>query len=251
VDDQRNRHVLVTGGSGGLGRAVVYAFAHRGALIGVHYSSNAKAAEETAAGARHRGAQTYTVQADFSHADAAETVVRAVQQQKAPLDVLVLNAGVADAARVVNATADQWDHVLTVNYRAHVRLMRVLGSSALRTGSHVVAIGSLVGLRGAIGLAAYAAAKGALLGFVRDAAAHWGTRGILVNGVLPGLLRTAMLGEVDDKTFAGMVAQNVLGRANTCEEVARTIEFISTLKNVSGQMFALDSRLHPDGHQAM
>ena len=240
------QHVLVTGASRGLGRAIALAFACKGATIGVHYGHDAAAADETAAAVRHAGAHAYIVHADFVDTSSAIAVADAVRAMRLPLDVLVLNAGVAGVARLVNVTEALWDQVLAVSYRSHVRLVELLDNS-LAPRSHIVAIASLMGLRGAEGLSAYAAAKGALTGYVRDAAVRLGPRGIHVNAVVPGLMHTAMMDVVTEDQYAAMVAENTLGRANTMDEIVRTVTFIASLDGVSGQTFSLDSRLHPDG----
>jgi len=242
----RARHVLITGASRGLGRALALAFASGGATIGVHFAHDAAAAGETAAAVRRAGAAVYMVQADFTARAAVEAVAEAVRGTRLPLEVLILSAGVAVNAPLTGTTEADWDRTIAVNYRAPVLLLNAL-EDCLRRGSHVLAVGSLVGIRGAAGLAAYAASKGALLGFVRDAAARMGGLGICVNGVVPGLLQTDMMRAVPQAQFDAMAAENVLGRANSCDDVARAVTLIASMGTVSGQVFSLDSRLHPDG----
>jgi len=237
------RHVLVTGASNGLGRALALAFAAPGVRLGIHYASRAHDANDTAHMAEQRGASVYLSRADFSAEHAWPSLLHDVEEQRLPLDVLVLNAGAARPKRIINMTENDWDAVLNVNYRAHVHLLNALSARRLRHGSHVLVTGSLVGLRGEIGLSAYAASKGALLGFVRDVARRLGPRGICVNAILPGVLRTAMTAGMTDEQFAAAARENALGRGSTCEEIARAAVFITTLRNASGQVFALDSRL--------
>ncbi len=238
------RHIVITGASRGLGRAIAHEFAAPGARIGVHYARNKHAAERTAAALAKKGAAPYLIRADFLNEDAVASAVGRITAQKPDVDVLVLNAGTADERLLVRTSETDWDRTMDVNCRAPVKLLNALADSCFCAGSHVIMIGSLVGLRGHAGLSAYAAAKGALLGFVRDAAARLGPRGIFVNAIMPGLLRTDMMSQIDDREFCRMASENVLGRPTTCEEVAKFIAFLSTLHNVSGQVFALDSRLH-------
>lgn len=247
---EQARHVLVTGASRGLGRALALAFACKGATIGIHYAHDADAAGATAASVRRSDAHAYIVRADFADPKATGTVINAVRNTRLPLDVLVLNAGMAGVARLANITDALWDHVLAVNFRSPVRLVENLdGYMAPR--SHIIAISSLVGLRGSVGLSAYAAAKGALLGYVRDAAACLGPRGIHVNAMIPGLMRTAMMTDVPPDEFAVLEAENVLGAAASMAEIARTAVFIASLDGVSGQTFSCDSRVHPDGRRGL
>jgi len=233
----------VTGASSGLGRALALAFAAPGVRLGIHYASRASGAEETARMAALAGAAPYIAGADFCAEDAWRGLVQAVEAQHLPLDVLVLNAGLARPTRIVNMSEDDWDAVVNTNYRANVTLLEAFSTQLLQRGSHVLMTGSLVGVRGAIGLSAYAASKGALLGLVRDAAQRFGPRGICVNAIVPGLLRTNMTAVLSEDQFAEGAAENALGHGSTCEEIARAAVFITTLQNASGQIFALDSRL--------
>ena len=241
----RARHVLVTGASRGLGRALALAFACKGATIGIHYAHDSAAADATAVAVRHLDAHAYIVHANFADTKAAVPVADAVRTTRLPLDVLVLNAGVAGAAHLVNITDALWDHVLAVNFRSPVHLVENL-NGYMAPRSHIIAIASLVGLRGSAGLSAYAAAKGALLGYVRDTAACLGPRGIHVNAIIPGLMRTSMMTDVPQDEFAVLEAENVLGATASMAEIARTAVFIASLDGVSGQTFSCDSRLHPD-----
>jgi 3-oxoacyl-[acyl-carrier protein] reductase len=199
---------------------------------------------------RRADAHAYSVHADFSDTKAAVPVADAVRATRLPLDVLVLNAGIAGVARLVNIAESQWDQVMTVNFRSPVRLVEELDDCMAPHG-HIIAIASLVGLRGSVGLTAYAAAKGSLLGYVRDAAARLGSRGIHVNAMIPGLMRTAMMADVTQDEFSALEAENVLGHATTIAEIARMAVGIAALDGVSGQTFSCDSRLHPDGRQGV
>lgn len=243
INNPLRRHVFVTGASSGLGRALALAFARPGTRLGIQYATRKHGAEDTARAAEHRGAAVYVVGADFSCDEAWRELVRVVEAQHAPLDVLVLNAGIARPKRIINMSEDDWDAVLTVNFRTNVKLLDAFSAQALRRGSHVLAIASLVGMRGDIGLSAYAASKGALLGFVRDAARRLGPRGVHVNAIVPGLLRTPMTANLSDEQFAEAARENVLGHGSTCEEIARAAVFITSLEHASGQVFALDSRV--------
>lgn len=235
-------HVFITGASRGLGSAIARAFAAPGALIGVHYARNEAAARETARAVKDAGAKPYRVRAAFTETDAVDRVYDAIAAHGRTLDALVLNAGIAAGALLVNTSEETWDAALDVNYRAHARLARRCAAGLMRTGGHIIVVSSLAGLRGAKGLAAYAASKGALCGFVRDAAIEFGARGICINALLPGWLRTEMTAGLDEREFAAHIAGNALGRGTTVEEAAAFARHLATMRNVSGQVFNLDSR---------
>jgi len=247
ADQQRARHIVITGASRGLGRALALAFAAPRVTLGIHYGNDAAAARAVADSATARGAQAYLIGVDLTITNAAEQIAAHVRDHGAALDVLVLNAGVVHEAPLVRTSGDEWDRVIEINYRQQARLAQQLGETLLRRGSHLLAVGSLAGLRGGAGVAAYAAAKGALLGFVRDAAARWGARGICVNAILPGILATDMTSALTSAAAHALAQENVLGTPATVDEVAAFVVHLCDTRHISGQVFALDSRVGPDG----
>ena len=124
-------------------------------------------------------------------------------------------------------------------------LKLVLRSSegvAAREG-HILLISSIAGVRGRVGQANYAAAKAGMIGFAKAAARELGPTGVRVNAVIPGFLPTPMTAGVPEAAVAVARQDNVLGRFSTLEEVAGTIAHLATTRNVSGQVFNLDSRI--------
>jgi len=242
-------HILITGASRGLGRAIALALAGPGVVIGVHFGHDATAARRTVDDLHARGAQAYGVAADFNDDTAVAIVAKAVRQRDVPLGMLVLNAGVVAPAPLVRTSAVAWDHVMNVTARQHIRLVNELVPRTMARDGHIVVIGSLTGLRGGAGAAAYAAAQGVMLGFVRDAAARWGAHGIRVNAILPGVLPTAMTGNLTDAAARRLASENVLGMPTPLDDVASFVAMLHTQRHISGQTFALDNRLWPDGRR--
>ncbi len=247
ADQQRARHIVITGASRGLGRALALAFAAPHVTLGIHYGHADDAARAVADRATTRGAQVYLIRVDLSAAQAAEQIAAQVHDHGAALDVLILNAGVMHEAPLVRTSGDAWDRVFEINYRQQARLAQQLGTTLLGRGSHLLMIGSLVGMRGGAGVVAYAAAKGALLGFARDAAIRWGMRGICVNAILPGILATDMSRNLTTAAARALAHENVLGAPATVDEIAAFVVHLCGTRHISGQVFALDSRVWPDG----
>jgi 3-oxoacyl-[acyl-carrier protein] reductase len=245
----RARHVVITGASRGLGRALALAFAGPQVVLGIHYGHHADAAHAVAEIATARGARPYLIGVDLCAADAAEQIAAQVGAHGASVDVLILNAGVVVEAPLVRTSSETWDRIIEINFRQQARLARQLAETRMPPGSHVLAIGSLAGVRGAAGAAAYAAAKGALLGFARDAAGRWGARGICVNALLPGVLATDMTAAGQTRAAQELARENVLGAPAAPEDIAAFAVHLCGVRHVSGQMFALDSRIWPDGAQ--
>ena len=240
--ESHNFHAFITGASGGLGREIAVALAQPDSLIGIHYARDEEKASETASRAAERKATPYLVHADFQDKAAVDCITSQVKARNIKLHVLVLNAGAVAENPVVKISENEWDKLIEINYRTPVRLLDSLAESCLVEGCHVIITGSLAGLTGRAGLAAYAASKGALLGFVRDAARKFAKRNILINAILPGWLKTEMTQGLSDVMFDRFIAENCLGRPTTCKEVALFVSYLTKLENVSGQVFALDSR---------
>jgi len=238
-----SQHIIITGASGGLGSEIALTFARKGCFIGLHYSKKREKVEIISKQINEVGGLAYLIQSDFSNNKFEEKFIEQIKKEVKKIDVLVLNAGAVIENLIIKTTEKEWDKILNINYRAQVKLLERLSEEFLAKNSHVIIIGSHVGLKGGAGLAAYAAAKGALIGFVKDVAKKLATKNIFVNVVLPGWLKTEMTAHISKSDFHKNVAENLLGRGNTPEEIASFIFAMSKMKNVSGQTFALDSRV--------
>lgn len=159
-------------------------------------------------------------------------------------DLLVNNAGCADDAVLARMTGDQWDRVLACNLMGAARCAKAVLPMMLRNGGgSILNIGSFSALTGPIGQANYAAAKAGLLGLSRSLAREFGSRDIRVNTVLPGFLDSPMTRDLPGKIRDAALARHVLGRFTSVAESARFIAFLGGCTHISGQVFALDSRI--------
>jgi 3-oxoacyl-[acyl-carrier protein] reductase len=139
-----------------------------------------------------------------------------------------------------------WDQVLSVNLKGAVWCAQTVLRPMLRQrDGHIINIASFSARVGARGQANYAAAKAGLLGFTQSLAKEVGPRNVRVNAVLPGVLPTAMTAGLPPATKRAFATANALGRLNSIAEVAAFVVFLATLRNVSGQVFQLDSRTVP------
>lgn len=159
-------------------------------------------------------------------------------------DLLVCAAGFSDDAPLANMPESSWDKVFEVNYGAAKRCAAAaLPGMAQKGVGHIVFISSHAAIHPAVGQAAYAAAKAALLGLTSDLAALWGGNGIRINTVLPGFMETPMTETVSAKRRKAVCASHHLGRFNTPKATAGFIHFLhNRMPHTSGQVFQLDSR---------
>lgn len=240
--DETRPVVLVTGGSRGIGRAVCLAFARAGWRVGVHYRERRAEAEETAALVAELGGAPLPLQADVRDQAQVERMVGLLAERWGRLDALVCGAAHATASLVLRTDPERWRAVVETNLTGAFHCLRAAGPLLLgRRDGSVIVLGSMAGMRGAAGQAAYAASKAGLLGLVRTAAREWGPSGVRVNLLLPGWQQTELAGEA----FPGPdeLQDHLLGRTVELEEVGRAVLHLALLRGASGQVWNLDSRL--------
>ncbi|MBX3733924.1 MAG: SDR family NAD(P)-dependent oxidoreductase [Verrucomicrobiae bacterium] len=231
------RVALITGAMGGLGSALVRAFAAEGWSVAAGWHHTAPDTLPKAA---------FATPLDVTRADAATAAVDAVLRRWGRLDVLVNNAGISRDELLVRTSSNDWDSVLAVNLKGAFHCCRaVLPAMVQQKEGHILNIVSFGGRVGRAGQTAYAASKAALAGLTRSLAREVGPSGIRVNAVSPGFLRTPMVGHLPPEQLRAHAAENVLGRLGDPDEAARCICQIAGFRDTSGQLFQLDSRIAP------
>jgi 3-oxoacyl-[acyl-carrier protein] reductase len=234
--------VLVTGGSGNIGRAICQRFGTAGWHVAVHYATDREAAEQTCALVKDRGGEAFACQADIRQAADVNAMIEEVAARWGTLDVLVAGAGQAASRLLIRHPAEEWAAVIETNLTGAFHCLRATARVMLRQrfGS-VVLIGSYAGVHGGAGQAAYAAAKAGLLGLVHTAAREWGPSNVRINMILPGWHRTPLAGDAMPAEDAR--GQHVLGRTPALETVASAVYTLALLPDSSGQVWNLDSRI--------
>ncbi|RKT55709.1 SDR family NAD(P)-dependent oxidoreductase [Saccharothrix australiensis] len=232
---------LVTGGSRGIGAAIVRKLASLGADVALTYASAKDRAEDVAEGVKALGRRGLAVNADNADADAVVGAVDRTAAEFGRLDVLVNNAGIFPYGVIDEVTLEEVDRTLAV----HTRAVYVASQAALRhmtSGGRIVSIGSTLAERVPYpGVALYAMSKSALIGFTRGLARDVGERGITVNLVHPGSTNTEMNPE-DGPTADDERALTALGRYGSPDDIAATVAHLVGPggANITGAMFTVD-----------
>lgn len=235
---------LVTGGSGGIGSAVCTALAALGFPVAVHYCRHPEAAAGVAATIRTAGGAAWPVGGDLSVGEEAEALFTEIDQLGPPLTVVVHCAGTIADCRLERLAEAEWDSVVASNLTSAWQVVRLAGRRMARQrDGHILLVSSIGGVQGRFGQANYAAAKAGEIGLAKAAARELGSRNVRVNAVIPGFLETPMTAAVPARAKEAARAQNCLGRLSSVAEVARAIALIATLRDCSGQLFNLDSRI--------
>jgi len=240
-----NRNVLVTGGSRGIGRAVVEEFAGGGANVAFTYGSNAVAAESLLLALRQRHPdQTFCAyRCDGRDAETSAAVVADVIEKHDGLDVLVNNAGITRDGLFMAMSAQDWLDVIDVNLNSQFVLTQAVVFQMMKQGhGSIINMTSVSGVHGNSGQVNYSAAKAGIIGFTKALSKEVVRRGIRVNAIAPGFIETDMtaaLSEAQRKHFVDRIGMLRMGAAT---EVAKVAVFLASdaASYVTGQVLAVD-----------
>jgi 3-oxoacyl-[acyl-carrier protein] reductase len=229
--DFRNKVVLVTGSSRGMGAAILEAFAATGATCIVNYFAdeaghNARDAEQVAQRLRARQIPAHVLEADVSKYESVEALMKRVMHETGGLDILVNNAGILRDRTVKKMSPLEWHSVLQTNLDG-VFYCSKLGAEILRDGGRIINIASISGIAGFHGQANYAAAKAGVIALTKVLAKELARRGITVNAVAPGVIQTPMLEGLKPEVLAEYEKQIPVGRIGRPEDVAHAVLFFA------------------------
>lgn len=214
---------VVTGGSQGIGKAIAEFLASRGGDIAVFDIADGAGVVDSIR-AMGRRAQFYRV--DVSDFRMAGEAVDAVVKDMGSVNNLVNNAGITSDKLLLRMKEDDWDRVIQVNLKSAFNCTRAVVRYLMKTGGAIVNISSIAGVMGNAGQANYAASKAGIIGFTKSVAREYGERGIRVNAVAPGFIKTKMTEALDDKTREAMFRAIPLGRLGEPIDVAYVVYFL-------------------------
>jgi 3-oxoacyl-[acyl-carrier protein] reductase len=236
-----NKRALVTGGSRGIGAAIVRRLAREGAEVALTYVGNADKANETVKAAQALGVKALAIQADSANAEAVIAAVERTVQELGGIDILVNNAGIAIVAPIDNFRLEDFDRVLAVNVRA-VFIATQAAVRHMQSGGRIINLGSCNAERVPnTGMSVYAMSKAALVGLVKGLARDLGPRGITINNVAPGPVETDM--NPSNTDFAKMLIEVMaLPRYGTGDEIASLVAYLAgpEASYVTGASLSID-----------
>ena len=238
-----DKTAVVTGGSRGIGRAIVVALAAEGAKVAVIYAGNAAAAEETLSLIKEQGGEAVAMQCDVADDAAVSDMINAVKEQFGSVDILVNNAGITRDGLLMRMKEGDWQAVLDTNLTGVFHCTKAVTKLMMKQRSGaIINITSVVGQTGNAGQANYAAAKAGMIGFTKSVAKELASRGIRVNAVAPGCIDTDMTAVLSDAVKEDMLKSIPLGRVAQPEEVAKAVVFLASdnASYITGQVLNVD-----------
>jgi 3-oxoacyl-[acyl-carrier protein] reductase len=239
-----DRTALVTGGRGGIGRAVVRTLAGEGVKVAILDRVRDEKADGVLADVGAMGGSALALEGDAADFGTAEDAVARVVEEWGGLDVLVCCAGVTRDRVSWKMTPEEWDEVLRVNLTGTFACARAAGAvmRRQRKGGRIVAVSSINGLRGKFGQANYAASKAGIHGLVKTLARELGSAGVTVNAVAPGLVRTPMTRRLPESIISRAREETATGRLTETEDVAALVAFLASgaAGQITGQILRVD-----------
>jgi 3-oxoacyl-[acyl-carrier protein] reductase len=239
----RGKGAIVTGGSLGIGRAIALGLAKEGANVAVNYRRHDAEARDVVREIQELGCQGLAVKADVSSHQDAQDMVRKVREAFGSLDILVCNAGITWDGVIWNMTEEQWDAVITVNLKGYFNYNKA-AAQVFKDQKHgkIINISSINGIRGKFAQANYAASKAGEIALTKTLARELGKFNVNVNSVAPGLVMTDMAQRIPAEFTNKALAETVVGRFATPEDVAHLVAFLCSdlSRHITGEVIKVD-----------
>jgi len=240
------KKALITGGSRGIGQAIVEAFIEHGASVAFTYSSSQEKAEALAASLYERG-EVAAFRSDAASYEESKELVQSVVEKFGTVDILVNNAGITRDNLLLRMSEAQWDEVINTNLRSVFNLTKeVLRPMMKARSGSIINLSSIVGMRGNAGQSNYAASKGGIIAFTKSIAQEVGSRNIRCNAIAPGFIETDMTAGLSDEARENYIAGIPMKRLGSPQDIAGTAVFLGSnmAEYISGQVISVCGALN-------
>ena len=240
----KGKIAIVTGGSRGIGEAIVRKMVAEGAKVAFTYHSSATRSEAIV---KELGDNAVAFQSDASSYEQSEELVKKVLEHFGKVDILINNAGITRDTLILRMGEPQWDQVIENNLKSVFNLTKHVARPMMKNrGGSIINMSSIVGITGNAGQANYAASKAGIIGFSKSIAKELGSRNIRCNVIAPGFIETDMTDELDEKVKESYLNNIPLKRLGKGEEIANVCVFLgSDLSSyVSGQTISVCGALN-------
>ncbi len=239
----KDRVAIVTGASLGIGAAIARALGAQGCRVAVNYRRHESEAQSVTAAIETAGGRAHAYACDVANAPQVQQMVNSVRADFGGLDILVNNAGINRDGVTWKMTDEQWDAVINTNLKGTFNFIRAaVPVFRQQKSGRIINMTSINGMRGKFGQANYAASKAGIIGLTKTLARELGAANVNVNAVAPGLIATDMVATMPEEAKTKSLAETVLGRLGTCDDVAAVVLFLCSdgSRHITGEVIKVD-----------
>ena len=234
---------VVTGASGGIGRAIALAFGKAGASVAVHYNGNEAKAAAVKAEIEEAGGKAEIFRCNVEDFEACSDFIKSVVKTFGKIDILVNNAGITRDGLVMGMSEEDFDAVIDTNLKGSFNCIRFASRQMMRKKyGRIINITSVSGVAGNAGQANYSASKAGLIGLTKSVAKELASRNITANAIAPGFVKTEMTDVLSDEVKEAAMKQIPLGRFAEPEDIANAAVFLASdmASYITGQVLLVD-----------
>jgi len=224
----KEKLVLVTGASRGIGRAIALTLGEAGATV-IGTATSTEGAANISKTFAEKNILGKGMKLNVTDNDQISDLLKNITEDYGSIDILINNAGITRDNILVRMKEDEWDDIINTNLTSVYKMSKsVLRGMIKKRSGRIISITSVVGAMGNAGQSNYAAAKAGIMGFTKSLAREVGTRGITVNAIAPGFIETDMTDNLPEEQKLTLVAQIPMGRLGTTKEIAQTVLFLAS-----------------------
>jgi len=243
IMNDKKRHALITGASRGIGAAIALELAKAGHSISVNYNSHSNDAERVVKDLLNIGVDAKAVKGNVSDKKSVQEMINNATDSLGPVDILVNNAGIISDNLIMRMKDEEFDKVIDTNLKGtYYCTKECIPSMVKQRWGRVINITSVVGIRGNIGQTNYSASKAAIHGFTYSLAKEVATRGVTVNAIAPGYIKTATVDVLSDKLKDHIMTWIPMKRFGTPDEISGMVAFMASerARYMTGELVKID-----------
>lgn len=243
----KDKNVLITGATRGIGKLIALAFAKEGANIGVNDVVDNEFVTETINEIKNAGGNALFLKADVSKSEDVKAMVKTFEKEFGGVDILINNAGITKDNLIIRMKESEWDAVININLKGTFNCIQAVSRGMMKKRyGKIINISSIVGFSGNAGQANYVASKSGVMGLTKTVALELAGRGIRVNAVAPGFIETEMTKKLPEEVKEAMRNKIALGSFGQPEDVAKAVKFLASEDSdyITGQVIHVNGGMY-------